>query len=153
MVTTRSTPQSQQQRDHFEITALISLDALKGDGLNFDILDFPFILKAGVLTIKDARTSGPSLGLTGSGTADLRGKALDVEGTVVPAYAVNAVLGNIPIIGPMLTGPEKGSGIFAATYTMKGKGEKVKRTVNPLSALAPHRRRPSRRRSAAARAC
>ena len=119
------------------LSMTVLLDALKGEGLNFDLLDFPFTLKKGVLTIKDARTSGPSLGLTGSGTADLRGKALDVEGTVVPAYAVNAVLGNIPIIGPMLTGPEKGSGIFAATYTMKGQGGNVKIDVNPLSALAP----------------
>ncbi|MCK5446213.1 MAG: hypothetical protein KAI73_11370, partial [Rhodospirillaceae bacterium] len=62
------------------LSMTVVLDALKGDGLNFDILDFPFTLKAGVLTIKDARTSGPSLGLTGSGTADLRGKAIDVKG-------------------------------------------------------------------------
>jgi hypothetical protein len=55
---------------------------------------------------------------------------------VVPAYTLNAVFGNIPLLGPLLTG-EKGSGIFAATYRMKGKIENPDVTINPLATLAP----------------
>ena len=113
------------------------LDALQGDGLNFDIFEAPFKLENGVLEVMDSRSSGPTIGVTASGTIDLDNKLMDMKGTVVPAYAINALLGKLPVIGELFTGPEKGGGLFAATYTMKGKDENVEITVNPLSALAP----------------
>lgn len=113
------------------------LDALQGEGLNFDVLEAPFKLEDGVLTLTQARASGPSLGVTASGRVDMDKRALDLKGTVVPAYAINALLGKIPLIGELFTGSEKGGGLFAATYTMKGQGEGVDITVNPLSVLAP----------------
>ena len=113
------------------------LDALQGEGLNFDIFDAPFKLQGGVLELTDSRASGPTLGVTASGTVDMDNKLMDIEGTVVPAYAINALLGKIPIIGELFTGPEKGGGLFAATYAMTGTQDNVEITVNPLSALAP----------------
>ena len=113
------------------------LDALQGSGLNFDVLDAPFKLEGGVLELTQARASGPTLGVTASGQVDMGNRALDLRGTVVPAYAINALLGKIPLIGELFTGSAKGGGLFAATYSMKGKDENVDITVNPLSALAP----------------
>ncbi|OEJ65223.1 YhdP family protein [Magnetovibrio blakemorei] len=113
------------------------LDALQGDGLNFDIFEAPFKLEKGVLHLTDARASGPTIGITASGTVNMDQKLLDIKGTVVPAYMINALLGKIPLIGELFTGPEKGGGLFAATYTMKGVEDNVEITVNPLSALAP----------------
>ena len=113
------------------------LDALQGDGLSFDILDAPFRLQDGVLQLTQSRASGPSLGVTASGRVDMDKRILDLKGTVVPAYAINALLGKIPLIGELFSGSEKGGGLFAATYTMKGQGENVDIEVNPLSALAP----------------
>lgn len=113
------------------------LDALKGGGLNFSILDAPFKLEGGVLELIQARASGATLGVTASGHVDMANRVLDLKGTVVPAYAINALLGKIPLIGELFTGSEKGGGLFAATYTMKGQGDNVDIVVNPLSALAP----------------
>jgi len=113
------------------------LDALQGDGLNFDILEAPFKLENGVLNLTQARASGPTIGVTASGTVDMGNQVLDLQGTVVPAYAINALLGKIPLIGKLFTGGEAGGGLFAATYTMKGQGENVDVSVNPLSVLAP----------------
>lgn len=113
------------------------LDALQGEGLNFDILDMPFKLEDGVLELAHARASGPTLGVTATGTVDMKNQVLDLKGTVVPAYAINALLGKIPLIGPLFTGGEEGGGLFAATYTMKGQGENVVISMNPLSVLAP----------------
>ena len=62
---------------------------------------------------------------------------VDLEGTVVPAYALNSLLGKIPIVGGLLSGGEKGSGLFAANFRMTGPQENPKVSVNPLSALAP----------------
>jgi len=113
------------------------LDALQGDGLNFDILEAPFKLENGVAQLVQARASGPSIGVTANGPVDLDNRALDLMGTVVPAYAINALLGKIPVIGELFTGSEKGGGLFAATYTMKGQEDDVDITVNPLTVLAP----------------
>jgi hypothetical protein len=57
-------------------------------------------------------------------------------GTLVPAYTINSVLGEIPLIGTLLVG-RKGEGIFALTYGISGSVEEPVITVNPLSALAP----------------
>lgn len=113
------------------------LDALQGDGLNFDILEAPFKLQNGVAQLIQARASGPSIGVTTYGQVGLGNRMLDLKGTVVPAYAINALLGKIPLIGELFSGSEKGGGLFAATYTMIGQGEDADITVNPLSVLAP----------------
>ena len=45
-------------------------------------------------------------------------------------------IGRIPVIGDLLVG-EEGSGIFAATYRLKGPLDDPDVSVNPLAALAP----------------
>jgi hypothetical protein len=113
------------------------VDALQGPGLSFSDLDIPFTQHEGVITLKDGRVHGSALGFTASGKIFTYAEVLDVEGTLVPAYAVNSALGNIPFIGGLFSGGEKGGGVFAATYKMTGPIEKPKVTVNPLSVLAP----------------
>jgi hypothetical protein len=56
---------------------------------------------------------------------------------LIPAYAINAALNKIPLIGDLITGGDKGSGIFAATYTYRGPLATAEPSVNPLAALAP----------------
>ena len=112
-------------------------DALKGDGLSFSEFKAPFVMKEGVIEIDNAKATGLSLGYTAKGRIYTHAEVVELSGTVVPAYAINSVLGNIPIIGTLLTGVEDGGGIFAATYEMNGPLEEPVVTVNPLSALAP----------------
>lgn len=113
------------------------LEALSGDGLSFDTLNAPFTLHEGTFTLEEARASGVSLGFTASGRVYTHADVLDVEGTVVPAYALNSALGNIPLLGDILTGGEKGGGVFAANFSMTGSMEDPEIKVNPLSALTP----------------
>jgi hypothetical protein len=112
-------------------------DALKGDGLGFSEFKAPFVMKDGVIDIKNAKATGLSLGYTAKGRIYTHAEVVELSGTVVPAYAINSVLGNIPLIGTLLTGVEDGGGIFAATYEMNGPLEDPEVKVNPLSALAP----------------
>lgn len=113
------------------------LDSLEGEGLGFLRLDVPFHLSDGVIDVRDAKSSGVSLGFTASGTIYTAAEVVEMEGTVVPAYAINAVWGEIPILGELLTGGEKGGGVFAARYQMSGSLEDPQIKVDPLSALAP----------------
>ncbi|HLB79436.1 MAG TPA: AsmA-like C-terminal domain-containing protein, partial [Dongiaceae bacterium] len=116
------------------LTGLI--DMLTGDGLLFNRFTGEFVKTGDKLEVSLARAYGPSLGFTATGEIDLAANTYDLEGTIVPAYALNSILGNIPVIGDLLQGG-KGEGLFAATYTVTGPRDDPKVTVNPLAALAP----------------
>ena len=113
------------------------LESLRGDGLSFSTLDAPFVFGGGVLEVSEARAFGLSLGFTAEGRIYMATDEVSLQGTVVPAYAINSVLGHIPLLGDLFTGGEKGGGVFAANYQMSGPTEDPKIEVNPLSALAP----------------
>ncbi len=112
---------------------------LNGEGLVFTKLeskfDWLYRPKGSLLVLKDGRTSGNSLGLTFDGTFDKAQNYVDVKGTIIPLSGVNKVIGDIPLLGDLLTG---GTGaLIAATYTMEGEGKEPEVSVNPLSALTP----------------
>ena len=111
-------------------------DTLSGDGLNFNEFSIPFIYKDSELNIKDARVSGPALGMTGTGEVNFDTQKIDMDGVLVPAYTANSMLGEIPVIGDIFVG-KKGEGIFALSYTVKGAFSNSQILVNPLSALTP----------------
>lgn len=112
------------------------VNVLSGEGIGFTDLRAPMTYRNGTLTVTDARAYGADLGLTMSGTLDIETNIANFQGTVVPAYALNTILGKIPIVGDILTGG-KGSGVFAATYTLKGPIGDPDVSVNPLAALTP----------------
>lgn len=112
------------------------LDALTGQGISFSTLRLPFSIQNDILTVDDARTSGASLGINASGTVNLSSDEANIAGTIVPAYSINSLVGNIPLIGELLVGGE-GEGIFAATYTVSGPIDEPTIVVNPLAVLAP----------------
>ena len=111
-------------------------DTISGKGISFSRLSFPYVFEKEVATIAEARAVGSELGITASGRIDFAKDAIDINGTIIPAYTINSLLGQIPVIGTILTG-EKGGGIFAASYKVSGPVEKPEISVNPLSALAP----------------
>ncbi|HWA45571.1 MAG TPA: AsmA-like C-terminal domain-containing protein [Hypericibacter adhaerens] len=122
------------------LVRLISLtgfiDAMTGEGFQFDRFTTEFTKTRGRVDIPLARAHGPSLGATATGNFDVDQNTIDLKGTIVPAYAINSILGNIPLIGDLIQGGE-GKGLFAATYTATGKLSEPTFTVNPLAALAP----------------
>ena len=111
-------------------------DTLSGEGLNFSEFSVPFVYEDGEVSIKDARISGPALGMTGTGEVNFNSQTIDMDGVLVPAYTANSVLGEIPVIGDIFVG-RKGEGIFALSYTAKGIFSNAQILINPLSALTP----------------
>lgn len=91
----------------------------------------------GLLHFKDGRTSGSSLGLTFEGDIDTGSDQMAIQGTVIPMSEVNSLISSIPLVGDILTGGAKGSGIFAATYKVRGPTTDPEVSINPLSVLAP----------------
>jgi hypothetical protein len=112
------------------------VDVLRGPGLAFTDMVAPFTLSDDVLELADARAFSPSLGLTVRGRIDMDADTVDLQGTIVPAYFFNSLLGNVPLVGRLFS-PERGGGLFAASYSLRGKLDDPDVTVNPLSALTP----------------
>ncbi|MDJ0389645.1 DUF3971 domain-containing protein [Roseomonas sp. E05] len=112
------------------------LDAVRGPGLSFSRLVAPFTLTPEALALQEARAFSASLGVTAKGTILRRQRTVDLEGTIVPAYALNTLLGQIPLLGRLFS-PEQGGGLFAATWRMRGPLQDPAVTVNPLAALTP----------------
>jgi hypothetical protein len=116
------------------LTGLV--DALTGEGFLFAGASAKFTKTRGRVDLADFHSAGPSIGLTSKGTIDMDANTVDLKGALVPAYAFNSILGNIPIIGEFLQGG-KGEGLFSATYSVAGDLNNPKIDVNGWSALAP----------------
>jgi hypothetical protein len=107
-----------------------------GRGINFGRMAADFRKEGRLLTLKDLRTSGSALGLTLEGEVDLLTETANLQGTIVPVYGLNRLIGQIPLLGDLLSGGE-GQGIFSATWHVRGPLADPDVTVNPLAVLAP----------------
>ena len=111
-------------------------DVFNNEGIFFDQFDAQFTKKDNIFNINKSRAYGFSLGLTGEGSINTMDKTLNINGSIVPAYKLNTIFNNIPLIGEILSGKED-EGIFAINYIAKGIWKNPDIVVNPLSILTP----------------
>lgn len=112
-------------------------DLLNGQGIELAQARADFALRDGMVTIGEARASGPSIGITAQGTVETgAGGAVNLSGAIAPVYAVNSFLGGAPLVGDFFVNRE-GEGVLALAYSVSGQSDSPTITVNPLSALAP----------------
>ncbi|MBK8544154.1 MAG: hypothetical protein IPL62_11765 [Caulobacteraceae bacterium] len=113
------------------------VEMLNGDGIGFNALDAEMTYANDRLQFTEGRMAGPSLGLTGSGSYDIRDDNLDIDGVVAPSPMLNlSMLGSIPVIGDLLVS-RRGEGVFGMTYSINGHAGEPRVGVNPVSALTP----------------
>jgi hypothetical protein len=110
--------------------------ATSGPGLGFTQAVVPFTLTGQELQLQDARAYSASLGFTASGRIGLDDGGVDMDATIVPAYALNTLPGKIPLLGHLFTA-EHGGGLFAMRARLTGKLADPQVRINPLSALTP----------------
>ena len=108
----------------------------RNEGLSFTKLTLPFTTDAKFIRIGDSLLKGNELGASAEGLIRKADGAIDITGTIIPAYGINAAVGNIPLFGEILTGG-KGQGIFGLTFALTGSMANPKIHYNPLSAIAP----------------
>jgi hypothetical protein len=118
------------------VTIYGAADAVSGPGLQFDTLIAPFSIARNTLTLSGARAYSTSLGFTVAGTIALGSDDADLQTTIIPLYALNALPGKIPLIGPLFRA-EKGGGLISMRAKITGPLDEPKISVNPLSALTP----------------
>ena len=110
---------------------------LNNEGIDLTYAYGEFNLADSMLTVRNFRATGPSVGMTARGTVAMReGGEINVGGAVAPAYRLNSAFASAPIIGDLLVG-KKGEGLVALSYAVNGARADPEVTVNPLSAVTP----------------
>lgn len=110
------------------------LSRVGGDTQVFNALEVDIEKEGDRLRLRNGRTSGNNVGVTVQGTIQLDTEEVCLAGGIVPAYALNSIIANIPLIGDLLTGG-RGSGLFALNYLVRGPIDDPNASVNPLSVL------------------
>jgi len=94
------------------------------------------VIKNGVIQIDNGVVRGEQVGATFQGTVrDANGKT-EITGTFMPAYGLNRLFAELPLIGIIL-GNGRDRGLLGITFKLSGPFEKPQLIINPLSIIAP----------------
>jgi len=88
------------------------------------------------LILDDAIVSGPTVGATFQGIVYDAAGDITMTGTFMPAYGLNRMFGDVPVLGAIL-GNGRDRGLIGLTFKIDGKMKEPHVTVNPISAIAP----------------
>ena len=111
-------------------------DTLSGSGLRFNKTAGNLTWHQGRLKIDRGLATGDGLGISFQGAVDQPTNRISMGGTIVPAYGLNALLGRIPLVGPIFSGRE-GEGLIGVSYRIFGKASEPTVFVNPVSVVTP----------------
>ncbi|KJV69187.1 hypothetical protein NLO413_0564 [Candidatus Neoehrlichia lotoris str. RAC413] len=113
------------------------LNTLNGQGIYFYRLNVPFTYRNNLIKIQESWMEGSELGISLSGNVDVSTKVFDIKGQIIPAYVINKIIWQTPVIGKLLTGGQS-RGIIAIDYKVKGNDKEHDVLVNLMSILAPN---------------
>lgn len=113
------------------------IDKLLNDGgMSFNELNLPFTIDEEVIDFPKSIANGSSIGFTMEGQISRDLKKMNINGVVIPAYALNSLISNIPLVGNLLVGG-KGEGLFAIPYRISGSTKNPEVKANAAAAIAP----------------
>ncbi len=123
-----------------QLLSLTSLDGIaalmSGAGIPFTNLSGDIAFSRGMISLSRVMAYGGAIGVSARGWLNPGQDQIDIDGTLAPAYALNSVLSNFPVLGSLLMGGE-GQGLIAFRFNLGGSNDDPTVTVNPLSALTP----------------
>lgn len=111
-------------------------DQMGSGGISLNRVRGAFGVTPTAFDIREAWARGPSLGVVLDGEVSRPDGKLDLYGTISPAFVINGLLSDVPLIGDILTGGS-GEGIVAVDFRMRGRLGAPEFAVNPLTALTP----------------
>ncbi|WP_204326765.1 DUF3971 domain-containing protein [Rhizobium lusitanum] len=94
------------------------------------------VMRDGALSVENGVVRGVQVGATFQGVLkDASGK-MDMTGTFMPAYGLNRLFAEVPIVGFIL-GNGSDRGLIGITFRLTGSFDKPNMQINPLSIIAP----------------
>ncbi len=94
------------------------------------------LLDRGSVRVDRGVVRGTDIGATFQGTIRDANGNMDMTGTFMPAYGLNRLFGELPLIGAIL-GNGRDRGLLGITFKLDGPFRKPRLTINPLSIIAP----------------
>ncbi|MCY0095352.1 DUF3971 domain-containing protein [Hoeflea ulvae] len=102
----------------------------------FEVANARVVSGNGELRISEGIVRGPQIGASFQGLVHNAKGDIDLTGTFMPAYGVNRLFGELPLIG-LLLGNGRDRGLIGITFRLAGKTDSPLLQVNPLSVIAP----------------
>ncbi len=93
-------------------------------------------IRDGVVQVGNGVVRGEQVGATFQGTVRDKNGQTNMTGTFMPAYGLNRLFAELPIVG-LILGNGRDRGLLGITFKLTGDFDKPKLTVNPLSIIAP----------------
>ncbi|PDT29033.1 hypothetical protein CO660_14400 [Rhizobium sp. L9] len=94
------------------------------------------ISRNGMVGIENGVLRGDQIGATFQGVVRDRKGNMDMTGTFMPAYGLNRLFAELPLIGVIL-GNGSDRGLIGITFKLTGKFDQPNLQINPLSIIAP----------------
>ncbi|MDC7681706.1 AsmA-like C-terminal region-containing protein [Asticcacaulis sp. BYS171W] len=111
-------------------------DTLSGAGITFKDYEFPIRYRNKYLFVRNGWAKGEALRINVWGSSDFERQSLDYQGTIIPAYGVNAAFAGVPLVGDVITS-KSGEGVLGLKYKLKGRFETPQAQIDPLSLVLP----------------
>ncbi|WP_087002463.1 DUF3971 domain-containing protein [Rhizobium sullae] len=94
------------------------------------------VSRGGVIGVENGVVRGDQIGATFQGVIRDQGGNMDMTGTFMPAYGLNRLFAELPVIGIIL-GNGSDRGLIGITFKLTGKFDHPAMQINPLSIIAP----------------
>ena len=85
----------------------------------------------------DAYAVSDSIGLVMEGKIQREEAIVEMSGEISPMHLVNAIIQNVPILGPIIIGDE-GEGLFSIDFSLTGDVDNPEVSSNPLKSKFEH---------------
>ncbi|HEX2859621.1 MAG TPA: AsmA-like C-terminal domain-containing protein [Alphaproteobacteria bacterium] len=106
-----------------------------GDSVLFDNAAIPLRFDGDNIFIDNVTMEGPSMSLRLNGVYNRATRTMNIDGQMAPAIPFNRLVGQIPLLGTLLTGGQ--DGVVVADFKLKGSADAPDITVRPLSVITP----------------
>lgn len=94
------------------------------------------VSRGGAISIENGVLRGDQIGATFQGVVRNAKGNMDMTGTFMPAYGLNRLFAELPLIGIIL-GNGSDRGLIGITFKLTGKFDQPNLQINPLSVIAP----------------
>ena len=111
---------------------------LKDGGIIFEDFTSRYEYSNDKLRLVDSLIKGSELGLSFDTVVGLDNDFFLTTGTIIPAYTLNTLITNFPIVGDIITAGSPEDGLLGASFKIEKKDGEFDMTYNPISVFVPN---------------
>ena len=111
---------------------------LKDGGIIFEDFTSRYEYSNDKLRLVDSLIKGSELGLSFDTVVGFDNDFFLTTGTIIPAYTLNTLITNFPIVGDIITAGSPEDGLLGASFKIEKKDGEFDMTYNPISVFVPN---------------